>query len=182
MNLIKGAFKTSDWPTMIDRVKEESEKQNIVAKKWELERIHDITEQQINEKIESTVLDKNEGILIQGQILAYDVFTPTVEKIEQVPFDYKDYTDMDCALFEIDNETKKVRVIINQRFETCKDWAGFNLTRFIQNRYKTLYISGKDGNYKVFNVESQVKEEPQVKEQERILVLPVHKYSWAVNV
>lgn len=182
MSLIKGAFETSDWPSMINIVNNESKNQNIEAKSWGLERLHDMTEQQVNEMLESKGIEKNKGILVQGQILAYDVFTPTVEKIEQVPFDYKDYTKYECALFEMDEHTNTVNMIIDVNLENCKKWAGFRLTGFIQDRYKTFYISGKDGNYKVFNTESHMSTEPKNDKKGGQLVLPVHRYHWAVNV
>lgn len=161
---------------------------------WNLIKMHNSSEEEILAEIwdeeddeddwgEYKYFDKWEGVVAEGPLVGYDLYTPTFNTLSSLPFNYKQYIDIkkgEYALLEyVKNRVGEgeIRVLKQGDLKSCQEEAGWKLGIYTD---KVYVICGNRGrHYKCFNTVKRVKNTTRKDECGKLKIKEVHNYYYA---
>lgn len=165
---------------------------------WSLIKMHNSTEKEIlaeiwEENNEDDVMeydcqwhkhfDKWEGVVAEGPVVGYDLYTPTFSKLTNLPFNFREYIDMkkgEYALLEYKSDRygrKCLNVLKQGCLEECQKKAACELGYETDAVY---VICGNRGNhYKCFNTVKRVKNTSKKDVYGKLKIKEVRNYYYA---
>ena len=207
---IGGSFSSSDWRKTIDQLQDaerryfRDEQGNMVEDidysnysgtilsiySWSLIKMNNNSEKDINTEIwkenddlEFKHFDTGEGVVAEGPVVGYDLYTPTFATLSSLPFNFRQYINLkkgEYALLEYIkywSDKGEIRVLIQGDLEKCKIEASRNL---YYDTDKVYVICGYRGrHYKCFNTVKRVKNTSKNSEYGKLKIKEVHNYYYA---
>lgn len=127
--------------------------------------------------------DKWEGVVAEGPVVGYDLYTPTFSKLTNLPFNFREYINMkkgEYALLEYRSDRygrKSLNVLKQGCLEECQKVAACELGYEIDAVY---VICGNRGNhYKCFNTVKRVKNTSKKDVYSKLKIKEVRNYYYA---
>lgn len=204
--LINGSFSSSNWRETINQLQNEERRYHrdeygnatedvdytnysgtiLSVHYWDLIKMHNSSEKEIQAEIlkendyEFKHFDTWEGIVAEGPLVGYDLYTPTFSKLESLPFNHKKYINInkgEYALLEYIKTRGEIQVLIQGDLDKCKKEAS---TRLYSSTDRIYVICGNRGNhYKCFNTVRRVKSTTKQSEYGKLKIKEVHNYYYA---
>ena len=210
---VEGSFSSSNWEQTINQLQDEErryyrdENGNMVEDtdyaiysgtilsidSWNLIKMHNSSVEEIETEIwqededddwqSYKHFDKWEGVVAEGPLVGYDLYTPTFNRLESLPFNYREYINMkkgEYALLEyVRNRRGEGEIIVLKQgnLEECQREASEEL---YYNTDKVYVICGNRGrHYKCFNTVKRVKNTTKKSECGKLKIKEVHNYYYA---
>lgn len=169
----------------------------LTVDSWDFIKMHNSSEKEILAEIwkENSTCDeyndwqyhkyfnKWEGVVAEGPVVGYDLYTPTFTTLSSLPFNYKKYINLkkgDYALLEYVKNRRgegEIRVLKQGDLGDCQKEAGWELGIYTN---KTYVICGNRGrHYKCFNTVKRVKNTTRKSEYGKLIIKEVHNYYYA---
>lgn len=127
--------------------------------------------------------DKWEGVVAEGPVVGYDLYTPTFTVLNSLPFDFRQYINLkkgEYALLEyIKHRSDKgeIEVLMQGDLEKCKKEA---CEKLYYNTDKVYVICGNRGrHYRCNNTVKRVKNTSKNSEYGKLKIMEVHNYYYA---